>query len=639
MNTILKIFKQDIKSLVQNKLALLVVFGVIFIPGIYAWLNIDSNWSPYDNTDNIPIAVVNEDDGTTIVSQSINVGHQIEQSLEQNNAMKWVITDRTDAMQGVEQSAYYGAIMIPANFSQQLTTIFDGTEPEKPTFDFYVNNKKNPIAPIIVSKAASAIKDSANQAFVNTLVYKVVDTAKDIGLVTKGENTTNTLIAKLEATNRQVEQLRTTIQTANLAADATSHSLSAVQAVIPTLENLNNNTIQGLNNIQNNLNNINSTVDFSNLNHLADQLSTQISEIEQIQATLDHALPAFEGLNQLKESLQKTADNLIVARDQYQVAIQNKISNISDTTSSAISSASSAMRGINSSLDGIRLSMTYLVQALDSTTALGGNIDALLAGFQTDLSQTIASLTSIRDNELYQNAIRLLQNDPEVIADFIATPVESHEIEVYPVSSYGSEMAPFYSVLACWVGCTILIAIVKVDVKKSRATAKAKNYQKFFGRFTLFGSIAMAQGLVIGLGDMILQVQMVNWPLFLITLMLSSLTFALIIYALAAAFGKVGQALSIVILVLQVAGSGGTFPIELLPRPYQILQPFMPFYPAMNAARETIGGFYSNDYQMYLAMLACHFVIALGLGLIFSKHTFSAKGKFQKSLESTGLIG
>lgn len=620
-------------------MALLVVFGIIFIPGIYAWLNIDSNWGPYDNTGNIPIAVVNEDAGATIASQNINIGEQIEKTLEQNNAMKWVITEKDDAMQGVERSEYYGAIIIPDNFSQHLTTIFDDVKPQKPTFDFYVNNKKNPIAPIIVSKAAGTIKDSANQVFVNTLVYKVVDTAKDIGLVTKGEDATNGLIAKLEATNRQIDQLRTTIRTASLAADATSNSLSAVQSVIPAMESLNSGAIQGLNNTQNRLSSANNTIDLSSLDSLASQLSARITEIENIQATLDQTLPIFASLTTMKDNLQTTLDNLTLARDQYQTAAQEQIQNISQATTNAINGATSTMQTLNSSLGSIKLSMTYLTQALDSATALSSGIDSLLANFQTELSQTITSLNSIRDNELYQSALKLLQNDPEVIADFIATPVESNEIQVYPVSSYGSEMAPFYSVLACWVGCTILIAIVKVDVKKSRATAKAKNYQKFFGRFILFGGIAMAQGLVIGLGDMILQVQMVNWPLFLITLMLSSLTFALIIYALAAAFGKVGQALSIVILVLQVAGSGGTFPIELLPRPYQILQPFMPFYPAMNAARETIGGFYGNDYQVYLLMLSCHFVIALIFGLIFSKYTFSAKSKFQKSLDSTGLIG
>ena len=149
----------------------------------------------------------------------------------------------------------------------------------------------------------------------------------------------------------------------------------------------------------------------------------------------------------------------------------------------------------------------------------------------------------------------------------------------------------------------------------------------------------MAQGLVIGLGDIILQVQVVSCPLFLFTLMLSSLVFMLIIYSLTVALGKVGQAMGIVIMVMQVAGSGGTFPIELLPRLFQVLQPYMPFYPAMNAVRETIGGFYENDYTSYILLLLCHTIIPLILGLIISKKTAETRKKLQKELHKTDVIG
>ena len=149
----------------------------------------------------------------------------------------------------------------------------------------------------------------------------------------------------------------------------------------------------------------------------------------------------------------------------------------------------------------------------------------------------------------------------------------------------------------------------------------------------------MIQGLVIGIGDLFLRVETINAFLFLLTLMLSSLIFVLIIYSLAFTLGKIGQALSIVIMVLQVAGSGGTFPIELLPRVFKLLQPFMPFYPAMNAARETIGGFYGNDYLKYILILLCHAIIPLLLGLVISKYTESTKKKLEKELHKTDIIG
>lgn len=639
MRTIFQIFKNDLKSLSKSVAAIIVVIGIIIIPGIYAWLNIDSNWSPYDNTGSIPIAVVNKDQGATIIGEDINMGNNISNSLKENNSMKWVFTDEASAIKSVEESSIYGAIIIPENFSQKLTTILNSTNPEKPTFDFYINDKKNPIAPIIVSKAAGAIQDSVNQAFVDTLVYKAAGAAKTVGLIEKGSDTTTSLIAKLEDTRNKVGQLRDINRAATLAIDTTGKSLSALQAIIPTLESLNYTAKQGIIDARNDLNVLHDITNLSSIQDLTNQISTQITELENIKNLLNEITPSSEALNHIKEKVQTITSDITSLRDKFQTAASTELNNIYQKVSNALNGAESIITNLSSSLGSLKVSMQYAVQALQSGTELGQSLDPVLANFQTDIDTTISAINSIKDSEIFKNIITLLQNDPNTIADFISSPVQANEIKVYAIANYGSEMAPFYSILACWVGCTILVAIIKLDIKKSKITDKAKNYQKFLGRFLIFGCIAILQGLTIGIGDLILQVQTVNTPLFLITLMFSSLVFALIIYSLAAVFGKVGQALSIVILVLQVAGSGGTFPIELLPRLFQVLQPFMPFYPSMNAVRETVGGFYQNEYLISMLTLCIFFIVALIFGLIFSKHTFETKGKLQKELESTGLIG
>ena len=638
MNMIFKIFKQDLKNIAKSKMAILVIAGIILIPGIYAWLNIDSNWSPYDNTGNIPIAVVNKDEGATIVGEDFNIGESIVDSLKENHDMKWTFTDETAAMDGVEQSSFYGAIVIPENFSRDLTTILNDTEPQKPTFDFYINDKKNPIAPIITGKAAGAIQDSANQAFVSTLVYKAADAAKTIGLIERGADTADSFISKLADTKAKIGQLRDINKTASLALDTTSKSLSALEAIFPTIENLNHAAEQSLDNAKNNLNTLNNISNLPSVQNLVNQITDQIAELEKIENLLSDITPTSSKIDDIKQKLQSTINDLTSLKDRFKNSAKTELANLYQKTSDTIDGASSIISNLNSSLDSLETSMHYAVQALRGGVELGDSLDVVLVNFQSDIDGAIAMINSIKDSEIFKNLISLLQNNPDTIADFISSPVVAHKIEVYPIATYGSEMAPFYSVLACWVGCTILIAILSVDVKKSKTIAGAKNYQKFLGRFLLFGSIAMLQGLTIGIGDLIMQVQTVNWFLFLFTLMLSSFVFVMIIYALAAAFGKIGQALSIVVMVLQVAGSGGTFPIELLPHLFQILQPFMPFYPAMNAVRETVGGFYQNEYLVSILVLLCHFVIMLVFGLIFSKHTYETKGKLQKELHSTGLI-
>lgn len=683
---------------------MIIVLGLIFIPGVYAWLNIDSNWGPYDNTGNIPIAVVNEDEGATILGEEINIGNEIKSSLAQNDAMKWIFTDQDEAISSVEQSKYYGAIIIPKDFSKHLVSILGSDQPEKPKFDFYVNNKKNPIAPIIVNKAVGAIQNSVNQTFVNTVAYKMMGAAEDLDAFAKSSGIADGLIEKLEDAKTKVQQLRIILKTTNLAMDATDKSILAIREILPTIDGLTDTTKQGLTEIKNVANSFNATYkemeeeisslinnsetnaeEFSEIlskinsgnvignvtsaTAKLDELSTNLKKLDEVLASIDEAtqLPeiqtlrekisqtltdienlknlmtntaeALSNLSEIKTRTNNISQKLTALEEQYQNTVKGNLNNLYQGASRAVDQATNVMLNLNTSLDNVNSSMKYMMEALESGGELMENVDVILENFQTDIDKMIGVVKEAKSSELYQNIANLLKNNPEEVASFLSTPVETNEIEVYPIKTYGSEMAPFYSVLACWVGCTILAAILKVDIKKTKTTADAKNYQKFFGRFLLFAGLAMCQGLMIGIGDLILQVQTVNWCLFLVTLMLSSLVFILIIYSLVAAFGKIGQAISIVIMVLQIAGSGGTFPIELLPRLFQVLQPYMPFYPAMNALRETIGGFYQNNYLMYMLMLLCHTILPLLLGLALSKYTAKIKSKLQKELHATDILG
>ena len=683
MKKIFEIFTNDVKNLLKSTMAIVIILGICFIPGIYAWLNIASNWGPYDNTGNLPLAIVNKDEGTTLLGETVNMGKEMEESLKDNDAMKWIFTDEEDAKLKVDQSKYYGAIIIPQDFSKNVTTIMEKDSIKKPTLDFYVNHKKNPIAPIIVNKAVGTIQNSVNQSFVNTIVYKAVSKAENVDIITKSNQTTDDLVEKLNEAKGRMEELRLILKTTDAATTTTSKSLSAIRKILPTLGDITSTSKEGINDMKNAAKSFNDTFDnmekdvssildeaetivadtldvinqtdpsnitekFTNasgkidrvlvvlkrldsiltsinnvanltgLQLLENKLSERIGKIEALQNLLNNTVEGINNLEKIKAEINELNDSVVSFRHEYEDTVKEDLSNLYTSASDAVKNASNVMLNLNGSLDSVDASMKYMISALESGGELTENVDAVVVNFEADIDRIIDVVKEAKASEIYENVVNLLKNKPQDIADFLSSPVDTNEIDVYSVEIYGSKMAPFYSILACWVGCTILTAILKINLKETEITKDAKHYQKFFGRFILFGILAMIQGLVIGIGDLFLQVETVNSFLFLITLMLSSLIFVLIIYSLAFAFGKIGQALSIVIMVLQVAGSGGTFPIELLPRTFQLLQPFMPFYPAMNAARETIGGFYENDYIKYILILLCHAIIPLILGLVFS---------------------
>ncbi|MBQ9020044.1 YhgE/Pip domain-containing protein, partial [Candidatus Saccharibacteria bacterium] len=233
---VIEIFKRDVAKIFKSKVAVMIMAGMTIIPGIYAWLNIDSNWNPYDNTGNIEFAVVNKDSGVKILNEDVNIGESLTEALKSNTAMKWVFVDEDTAKDRVESGEYYGAIVLPEDFSNKITSLFDGTEIVKPEFDYYVNNKKNAIAPIITTKAVGTLETTLDQAFVNTVVFKAVDKAEKLNLGDKGTETIDGVIRKLNTAKEDVSQLRATLNVITSATEATANALEAVRGLLPTDE-------------------------------------------------------------------------------------------------------------------------------------------------------------------------------------------------------------------------------------------------------------------------------------------------------------------------------------------------------------------------------------------------------------------
>ncbi|WP_338130689.1 YhgE/Pip domain-containing protein [Cohnella ginsengisoli] len=167
MKPVLAIYWRDLRRAFTNPAAAVIILGLVGLPSLYAWFNIEASWDPYAQTGGIAIAVANEDKGTTIRGQPVNVGKEMTTKLADNPSVGWTFVDRTEAMRGVKHGDYYAAIVIPDNFSASLATIL-AAEPSPATLDYYVNEKINAIAPKITSKGASGIVQEVSQRFVET---------------------------------------------------------------------------------------------------------------------------------------------------------------------------------------------------------------------------------------------------------------------------------------------------------------------------------------------------------------------------------------------------------------------------------------------------------------------------------------
>ena len=242
------------------------------------------------------------------------------------------------------------------------------------------------------------------------------------------------------------------------------------------------------------------------------------------------------------------------------------------------------------------------------------------------------------EDEKLQLLKDLLDGDPELYGKFFSSLVEVKTEEIYQVASYGAAMAPFYSVLAVWVGGVILVSILKTnaDRKKFPGLSEAKY---FFGRFLIFFLIGQIQAAVIVAGDIfLLDCQPVHPWLMWLSAAVTSLVFVMLIYALTLSFGDIGKAIVVVIMVVQIAGSSGSYPIEILPVIFSKIYRFFPFPYAINAMREALCGMYGYDYLLYLGGLLVFGVLGIVIGLVV-RRPFIGMTKFvSEKLEETEVL-
>ena len=298
---------------------------------------------------------------------------------------------------------------------------------------------------------------------------------------------------------------------------------------------------------------------------------------------------------------------------------------IDDSLETALANARTSLSGFRSIMSGADKGLSSLSRNLgtygDSLSDLMYSIDKT-AGSLDSLQEGAGSLSDLlmnaSGNDLLEQMNTLMANDETAVAEYLANPVKMESEVFWPIENYGSAMAPFYTVLAQWVGALLTAVLIKVKVKKRDDLSDLRLHEWYFGRFGLYLLIGIAQALVVSAGDLLyVRIQCVAPLRFVLLACINGIVFMMINYALVFALDNIGLGAGVIILVLQVAGSGGTYPVEVLPGIFRMLYPFMPFRYAMDAMRECIGGMYGSTYWSCIGILLLFalFSVAFGLAL------------------------
>lgn len=714
MKNCFKVLKRDLRALIKNPVAILIVTGLCILPSFYAWVNIAAVWNPYGNTSDISVAVVNNDNGSVLDGKDINLGSDIVDELKNNDKIGWRFVNEQEAQNGLLSGKYYAEIEIPKDFSKDLVSL-TSDNPTKADIIYKVNTKESPVAGKITEVAQSNLVNEISSSFIEsvstTMFSKIngygsdLNYQKDNILKIKSaiiylNNNMSSIEGALQDINNSSSSLDTTIGILKNEVPIMSQGINSLSATNISTQNFissaqssinisydtlktNYITIQseisGVNDLLDNLQNLvsnngNSENELTTINEAINKLETistlinaNISFLQEFNnSKLDSAVESLKTLENFLDSQKKELENtksiigsgeklsttiittLINNGNSMKTQINNivttfnnvtmsELNNIGDGILSATNDATKIIGTSKGLINQINTILDTITTGTNMASTMSSELISKLNEYKEPIANLAAQLEKVNDDNLSE-IVSILQSNPNIVGSFASSPFNIDEQVLYGVPNYGSSMAPIYTVLALWVGALLLTSLLSTKSKDFEGSEKISIREKHFGKMMFFVILGALQGLIVCVGDKyILGVYTVNFPLMILFSILSAVTFTIIIFTFVSVLGNIGKAACIVLMVLQLAGSGGTYPIQVIPKIFQILQPFFPFTYAVGGFREAIAGPLLSSVIKDVEILIIMSVIFIFIGFFFKNILNKRVEKFEEEFKKSGV--
>lgn len=378
------------------------------------------------------------------------------------------------------------------------------------------------------------------------------------------------------------------------------------------------------------------------------------SFIDELQTQYDADAQLLTQLTQLNGEVSQVSAELEAAAAQMNAAVQDAADaagSVHGILSETLPKVNQAMHALSASAGGFSAALNaqkvlndqaiallgefenQLATARNATSSLDGN----LATTQKNLQYLRADVTALGAAGVWQQLADISSLNPTQIADFMASPVKVKEHILFPVATYGSAMAPLFTNLSLWIAAFVLVVLLKQEVDAEGIEGLTVR-EAYLGRWMLFAVINFFQALLVSVGNVVIGVQMASAIAYVLTSLFVGFVYMALIYALAVSFGYVGKGMVILLVIMQIPGASGIYPIQMMPEFFRTLFPFFPFTYGIDAMRETIGGFYDGNYWRSIAVLAVFAVLACLLGLFFRQRLGNFARLFNRKLSDTGLF-
>ena len=734
MKAIWEIFRADLSRAHRSVISMVVVLGLVVLPSFFAWFNISASWDPFANTKNLRIAIANTDNGykSDLIPLEVNIGNRVVSALRTNEQFDWVIDSEEQAIEKTRSGEYYAAVVIPSDFSQEMLTFFSSDAHSTP-LTYYINEKKNGLAPKIAGQGAERVSAQINQVFAQTVAEIAVDTASSLS----DSLSDPTNVRGIQALNSRLESTSQRLNAAATSADAYAGLIASSVQLVDSTQTMIANASKARDPLESAANNASASVDqiSAGASQAASALSSAVSasahSLEVLSASIDDVysrggtsvasvvatlrsqassvgnqatqylhvketlanLPGTPVSQDVLDRLQASADRLSALQNAINKLADDMEKNVADAganrqdVKNLVGQAQSAISNLKSDVDSsLRPQLEQLSGTINSATSSMENLRAQLSaasssvndgsnGVREGLSKLQSTFSGI-GNQLREASLKIsdihnklsdalqsgnlaqvrtiIGSDPQALAVALAAPVGVTTIAVYPVENFGSQMAPFYTALALWVGSVLMIISIRSDVTTENvveglySSHPAVEYFKrhrvglgegFLGRYMIFGLLALTQATIMCLGLLFfVKIQHVHPWLFMFTGWAIALVFSFLLYTFIATFGNAGKALGVLFLVLQITGAGGSFPLDILPSFFRAISPYLPATHGITALRAAIAGYSGSEYLDAMLLLGAFALFAAVLGLGLRPFLIKNNRLLVKKLESTKLM-
>ncbi|GAA1859982.1 YhgE/Pip family protein [Microbacterium koreense] len=599
MRNVWRVYVRDVKRLGRVPLALVIIFGALITPSLYAWFNISAFWDPFDNTRNLSVAVVNLDEGASNeLAGEVNVGDQLVAQLKENDDLGWHFLSEAEAMDSIRSGESYAAFVVPSTFSADLLSLTTG-DFTKPKLKYYVNEKLNGVAPEITDTAATTVQTQMIDAFTEQVADAVATAIKSGSAAAEDDlrDVEARIIGDLEDASEVIAQTRSHLETLEVELGLARQGLQSQTGDIGAIRSA--------------LRDVESALGEASV--LAERAQTDLLRLAG-EATTGHVIGSAEVAEGAAAALAGIAE----------------VTAAVDSLSAGVSAQETILGEAQSLVAALDEQLARTVQALAS-------LDGDLATLETDMGVAISDMRALGGAALFQQIEALTALNPQQIAEFMSTPVVVDQHTIFPTHTYGSLMASLFINLSLWIGAFVLVVILKLGVDDEGVPGLTER-QGYLGRWMLFATIAIAQAITLSIGNLMIGVQHVNAAAFILTPILIGLSYLSIIYALSVTFGYIGKGLVVILVIMQIPGASGIYPIQLMPEFFQSLYPFFPFTYGIDAMREVISGFAGFAYWRFIGTLLLFVAIAFFLGLVLRGSVSNLTRLFTQQVGETELF-